>query len=80
MEEVKKTPAKRKPKIIKVKTLTPFLVVRTGPGKDHEKTGKHTGIGEFEITKIQKGEGSEAGWGKLKSGDGWISMDYVERI
>jgi hypothetical protein len=25
-------------------------------------------------------KGSDAGWGRLKSGAGWISLDFVERV
>ena len=76
-EKPKRAPRK---KTIKVKVGIPLLVIRTGPGKNFEKTGKHTGIGTFELKGIEAGEGSEKGWGELKSGAGWISLDYAERI
>ena len=79
-EEAPKKKASRKKDPIKVVVENPYLVIRTGPGKEYDKTGKHTGIGEFELTKIEKGSGSEAGWGKLKSGEGWISMDYAKKV
>ena len=82
MEEVKtpKKPRRRKEQEFKVRVDIPLLNIRTGPGKIYTKTGFHTGVGEFVITKVEPGEGSEKGWGKLKSGEGWISMDHVERI
>jgi len=63
----------------KVRVDFPLLNIRTGPGKDHPKTGRYTGVGTFIITKIQKGTGSESGWGKLESGEGWISLDYTKK-
>ena len=54
--------------------------IRKGPGTDYAKTGKFTGKGVFTILEVKSGKGSTAGWGRLKSGAGWISLDYVERI
>ena len=50
------------------------------PGTDHAKTGKFTGIGVFTIVDVKSGKGSTAGWGRLKSGAGWISLDYAKII
>lgn len=36
--------------------------------------------GVFTITEVKSGTGSTAGWGKLKSGAGWISLDYCKRL
>ena len=66
----------------------PFLVsvsitnlnIRKGPGTDYDKTGKYTGKGTFTIVKVKTGKGSTLGWGKLKSGAGWISLDYCEKV
>lgn len=55
------------------------LNIRKGPGTNYEKTGKFTGIGVFTIVEESAGEGAEK-WGKLRSGAGWISLDYTERI
>lgn len=55
------------------------LNIRKGPGTNYEKTGKFTGIGVFTIVEESSGEGAEK-WGKLRSGAGWISLDYTERI
>lgn len=62
-----------------VKVRIPDLNIRKGPGTDHEKTGKYTGIGVFTIVEEAKGEGASK-WGKLKSGVGWIALDYTEKI
>lgn len=63
-----------------VKVSIPNLNIRTGAGTNHELTGKMTGIGIFTIVEEKSGEGSKTGWGKLKSGAGWISLDYATRI
>lgn len=56
------------------------LNIRKGPGTNYAKTGKYTGKGVFTITEVKPGAGSTAGWGKLKSGAGWISLDYCKRL
>ena len=56
------------------------LNIRKGPGTNYSRTGKFTGKGVFTIIKTSSGQGSKAGWGKLKSGAGWISLDHVEKI
>ena len=56
------------------------LNIRKGPGTNYVATGKHTGKGVFTITEVKSGKGSVKGWGKLKSGAGWISLDYAKRI
>ena len=68
--------------------FSPYLVevtatdlnIRKGPGTNYGKTGKFTGKGVFTITEERAGAGSNKGWGKLKSGAGWISLDYVKRL
>lgn len=66
--------------------FTPYLVrvsitdlnIRKGPGTDKPKTGKFTGAGIFTIVEEADGKGA-AKWGRLKSGAGWISLDYASR-
>lgn len=66
----------------------PFLVrvtatdlnIRKGAGTNFAKTGKYTGTGVFTITEVKSGPGASAGWGKLKSGAGWISLDFCTKI
>ncbi len=68
--------------------VVPFMVrvtatdlnIRKGPGTNYGKTGQYTGAGSFTITEVKSGKGSDAGWGKLKSGAGWISLDFATRI
>lgn len=55
------------------------LNIRKGPGTDHSKV-RYIKPGVYNITEVKKGKGSVKGWGKLKSGIGWISLDYVERV
>lgn len=67
---------------------TPFLVrvsisnlnIRKGAGTNYATIGKYTGRGVFTIMEVKAGNGSTAGWGRLKSGAGWISLDYATRI
>lgn len=61
----------------KVKVDILDLNIRMGAGMNYAKTGEHTGKGVFTITEVKVGRGSTIGWGKLKSGKGWISLDYV---
>ena len=56
-----------------------YLNIRKGPGKNYDKTGAFTGKGVFTIVEVKEGEGSDSGWGRLKSGAGWISLDYTTR-
>ena len=66
----------------------PFLVrvsisnlnIRKGAGTNYATIGKYTGKGVFTIMEVKAGKGSTAGWGRLKSGAGWISLDYATRI
>lgn len=55
------------------------LNIRKGPGTNYDKTGKFTGIGVFTIVAEADGKGASK-WGKLKSGAGWISLDYGKRV
>ena len=68
-------------------TAVPFLVkvsitdlnIRKGPGTDYERT-QFIPVGVYTIVEVKSGKGSTAGWGRLKSGAGWISLDYCTRI
>lgn len=64
----------------KVRVTTDSLNIRTGPGTNYPTTGEYTGKGVFTILEVKSGQGSVKGWGRLKSGVGWISLDYAERI
>lgn len=58
----------------KVKVSAMDLNIRTGPGTQYDRTGRYTGIGVFTIIEEKNG------WGRLKSGAGWISLSYAKRI
>ena len=64
----------------KVRVSVPDLNIRSGPGTNYAATGRFTGAGVFTITAVQSGQGSSSGWGKLKSGAGWIALDYAKRV
>lgn len=56
------------------------LNIRKSAGTNTAKTGKYTGKGVFTIMEVREGKGSDKGWGRLKSGAGWISLDYCQRV
>lgn len=64
----------------KVEVKITTLNIRKGPGTNYAKTGDFTGRGVFTIVGESTGAGSKSGWGKLKSGTGWISLDYAKKI
>ena len=57
----------------------PNLNIRTGPGDEYDWV-KICPAGVYTITEVKAGQGSEAGWGRLKSGIGWISLDLISII
>ena len=63
-----------------VRVSVPDLNIRVGAGTDTAKTGKYTGVGCFTITEVLVGKGSTKGWGRLKSGEGFISLDYCQKL
>ena len=66
-----------------VKVAISDLRIRKGPGTNKAKTGKYTGAGVFTIVEEADGPGASK-WGLLKAyqknRDGWISLDYVQRV
>ena len=56
------------------------LNIRKGAGTNTAKTGAYTGKGVFTIMEVREGKGSDKGWGRLKSGVGWISLDYCQKV
>lgn len=71
---VKEQPIDENSENVRVRIDIDNLNIRTGPGTNYPVTGKFTGKGTFTIVKIQNG------WGKLKSGAGWISLAYAKRL
>lgn len=57
-----------------VKITTDALRIRTGPGTNYEVTGMIRDRGVYTIVETQ------GNWGRLKSGAGWICLDYTQRI
>ena len=76
------------PKAAEPEVKVPFLVrvsvsdlnIRTGPGTDYSRTVLYTGIGTFTIVEVKEGKGSSEGWGRLKSGAGWIALSLVKKL
>lgn len=64
----------------KVKVDINDLNIRKGPGTNYSRTGLYTGKGVFTIVEVKSGGGSNTGWGRLKSGAGWISLDFTKRV
>lgn len=56
------------------------LNIRAGAGTNYKITGSVKRGEAFTITQVKAGTGSEKGWGKLKSGAGWLSLDFMERV
>lgn len=63
-----------------VKVSISDLNIRKGAGTNTAKTGQYTGIGVFTIVEVREGKGSDKGWGRLKSGAGWIALSYCEKV
>ena len=70
-------PAVKVPFLVKVSISD--LNIRKGPGTDFGRV-RFIEPGVFTIMEVRGGKGSSAGWGRLKSGIGWISLDFVCRI
>lgn len=64
----------------KVQISISDLNIRKGPGTNYATTGRFTDKGVFTIVETKQGTGSAKGWGKLKSGAGWIALDYATKI
>lgn len=62
-----------------VKVTTDALNIRKGAGTNYAVTGCIRDRGTYTIVAESTGQGSTK-WGKLKSGAGWISLDYVKKV
>ena len=63
----------------KVKVAISDLNIRKGPGTNYART-KYIPVGVYTIIEVQSGTGSDKGWGRLKSGTGWISLDFCTKV
>lgn len=61
-----------------VKVTASALHIRSGPGTDRAKKGTITDRGVYTIVEEAAGPGAEK-WGRLKSGAGWIALDYTKK-
>ena len=61
-----------------VKVTVTELRIRSGPGTDTQAQG-FIEPGVYTIVDEADGPGAKR-WGKLKSGAGWISLDYAEKV
>lgn len=74
------------PKAAEAETKVPFLVevkikdlnIRTGPGVGYGRV-QFCPPGIYTIVAVADGAGASK-WGRLKSGIGWLSLDYVSRV
>lgn len=61
-----------------VKVNTDCLNIREKAGTDNDVVGQITDRGVYTIVAESDGQGAKK-WGKLKSGAGWIALDYTIR-
>ena len=75
------------PKVAEPEVKVSFLVkvsisdlnIRSGAGTNFARV-QFCPPDVYTIMEVKAGQGSAAGWGRLKSGIGWISLDFVRRI
>ena len=63
----------------RVKVMASALNIRKGAGTNTAKVGCIIDNGVYTIIEEKSGTGAKL-WGKLKSGAGWISLDYTRKI
>jgi len=61
-----------------VKVTADSLNIRKGPGTNYGTNGAIKDKGTYTIVEESTGPGATK-WGKLKSGAGWISLDYTQK-
>lgn len=62
-----------------VKVTASALNIRKGPGTNYGTNGAIRDKGVYTIVEESTGTGATK-WGKLKSGAGWISLDYTKKL
>ena len=63
----------------RVKIIADALNIRKGPGTGYGTNGCIRDHGVYTIVAESTGTGATK-WGKLKSGAGWISLDYTKKV
>ena len=63
----------------KVRVTTDELNIRKGAGTNYGTNGAIKDRGVYTIVAESVGKGANK-WGKLKSGTGWISLDYTKKV
>ena len=71
-----KEPEKTNGYLVKIKAKV--LNIRENAGTNYDVVGQIKNNGIYTIVAEKDGKGASK-WGKLKSGAGWISLDYVEK-
>lgn len=64
----------------RVRVTSKELRIRKGPGTNYGIAQNAIAPGVYTIVAESSGTGSTKGWGKLKSGAGWISLDFATKI
>lgn len=67
-----------KPEPYQVRVKVIDLRIRKGPGTNYGKVGTIK-PGTYTIVDEAEGKGAKL-WGKLKSGAGWIALDYTQKV
>lgn len=76
---VSSTTTKSTFKEYKVKVNTDALNIRSGAGTNYKVIGTIKDRGTYTIIDESKGTGADK-WGKLKSGTGWIALDFCKKV
>lgn len=66
-----------RPYLVKITAHT--LNIRAGAGTNHKVVGTVKEKGVYTIVEEKTGTGAKL-WGKLKSGVGWVSLDFVTKV
>lgn len=62
-----------------VRVTADVLNIRKGPGTTYGRNGAIRDKGVYTIVEERSGKGATK-WGRLKSGAGWISLDYCKKL
>lgn len=71
-------PPKFRPYVVRIKSNA--LNIRKEPTTDSKVMGQLRLNSAYTMVEEKSGKGSKKGWGKLKSGAGWISLDFTEFV